>query len=635
MSTILNCPKYSQFKRDLTQHNREQKKRIETTDAQLMSVLLQDEERKCVETAMNVFIEDGRLQPTAYIYDGFHISSTDHKRNDDLYLPIIQELFKKCESAIEKEHNYKLTFVVKDFCQPLEPYTPNPLEKSYFRFANACDTQTYSELFRIVLDGKVILNWNDWYIFENGVWKPTNERQIEHMCRDLVYNYIEKMTDTANKQGKSVLKFAGTRSNMIAAIKTASTYFSRTEIKWDDKPHLLNARNGTYNLDTNELQPHNPDDYLTLQIPMDIDVSLLNGDIYNSTAELFDDWLSKKSDNNSRDKTNYFLNLLAYCLHGNNSFQKALVLIGKLSRNGKSSFIDLLANALGDYCYMSFPFAHFTEYDKNADAPKPQLLKIKGVRFVGCSECETGNDVKIMNKPFKELTGKDTLSGRDLYGGKNQVVVFKPQATLLMVTNDTLNFQKKEQAIFNRLCHIDFPNWYGNSTMTGWNIDSDVCKSMIPTFSDKMRSKETIQNFLHTLLFLRKSLPKHYQDITVPQSVKNFEKEEMDVIDNVRSWCSDYLVSDLSDFCKEKDMSLMNQFGDKLDGKQRMIPLDYLYSLYKKDVNQGCVNERDFMKRISIIYNDIYDSSNRTKIFGGSKRYLPYLRYNEYNDTVL
>ena len=39
--------------------------------------------------------------------------------------------------------------------------------------------------------------------------------------------------------------------------------------QWDQDPYLRNVRNGTINLKTGILRPHNPEDYITKLVPID------------------------------------------------------------------------------------------------------------------------------------------------------------------------------------------------------------------------------------------------------------------------------------------------------------------------------------------------------------------------------
>jgi len=74
---ITSLPKYTQLVADI------RASQPEAHDGTFMSFILQEEERKVVESAMNIFIENG-FTITALIHDGFHVLSTDKSGIDSI-----------------------------------------------------------------------------------------------------------------------------------------------------------------------------------------------------------------------------------------------------------------------------------------------------------------------------------------------------------------------------------------------------------------------------------------------------------------------------------------------------------------------------------------------------------------------
>lgn len=74
---IISLPKYTQLVSDIRATN------TDAHDGTFMSFILQEEERKVVELAMNFFSENG-FTITALIHDGFHVLSTDRAGIDSI-----------------------------------------------------------------------------------------------------------------------------------------------------------------------------------------------------------------------------------------------------------------------------------------------------------------------------------------------------------------------------------------------------------------------------------------------------------------------------------------------------------------------------------------------------------------------
>jgi putative DNA primase/helicase len=78
-------------------------------------------------------------------------------------------------------------------------------------------------------------------------------------------------------------------------------------------------------------------------------------------------------------------------------------------RNGKTTFIELMAWVLGDYA-SKIPTEMLMSYQRNSQAPSPDILLLKGVRFAWADETEEGR--RLDEARVKGLTGGDTLIGR-------------------------------------------------------------------------------------------------------------------------------------------------------------------------------------------------------------------------------
>jgi putative DNA primase/helicase len=121
--------------------------------------------------------------------------------------------------------------------------------------------------------------------------------------------------------------------------------------------------------------------------------------------------------------------LMGYCLTGHVDEQGFTFFYGH-GANGKSVFVELIAWLLGDYA-RKIPTEMLMRQQRNSQGPSPDILLLKGMRFVYANETEEGRHLDEAR--IKDLTGGEKLIGRAPYG-KN-FVCFDPTHKLFIVGN--------------------------------------------------------------------------------------------------------------------------------------------------------------------------------------------------------
>ena len=196
-----------------------------------------------------------------------------------------------------------------------------------------------------------------------------------------------------------------------------------------DRPaYLLNLRNGTYNLDTGELQPHNPGDMLSLQA----DVEYVPG-AYDARWVQF---ISEIMEGN-QERARYLQKALGYALQGEANEECYFTAIGEGTRNGKGTLFDSVMGVLGrpsegGYAnQMDFATIAHTRQAQDGSRATPDLARLRGARLVLTNEPPRG--VSLNEALLKQLTGNDDIVGRPLYG---DVLQFKPVFKLFITANN-------------------------------------------------------------------------------------------------------------------------------------------------------------------------------------------------------
>lgn len=598
-----------------------QKEKKYCSDANVLSLLLQNEEQIIVHKAMSHFRKyRNQFKITSYNYDGFQVRHSSASKSDE-----IAAALEAIINSIPKSE-YDVRFIIKPFREPLQHYQ---LDKPYLLYIApfiAIPTHdSFADIMKAYVDKKLLMNNGSYYKYEDGIWK---ERKTMKSVENLLDPLRAELKKILLKRGAplAVVKFIGSKTSISAAIDLMLASVCNDYIDFDSHVHLLNAPNGTFNLNTFELQPHNPDDYLTKCVRYNIDTDLLaNPDRIDLTVfDLIHQWFDNTKD--SKESTRWFLQNIARCLHGDNE-QKALVLLGKSSRNGKSTFIQFLKQTLGNYVG-SLPMAYFTKIDDQPEAPKPFLFNARNCRIVEVGEATTGEKLKFNEREFKMWTGKDTHYVRDLYSKANSVVEFVPQSTLMLVCNENISFTNESAAVINRLKYVTFNNWFGTKKDKTWNMETNPkCRPLDATF--KRRLYNCGESFLHLLLAYYKA-----PDFPEPATITVNQGECIDEIDTVRAWTEKYLVADTTPFNLKTDKFLIDKFKG-LTGKPRCITLEFLYKCYCKDeVDIKPISELNFNKRISLIFPNNYDPRQTTTIFGKKKRFISNFRYNAFDNDM-
>jgi putative DNA primase/helicase len=204
----------------------------------------------------------------------------------------------------------------------------------------------------------------------------------------------------------------------------------------DNDPWLLNVKNGTIDLRTGELKPHDPDDMITKLAPVEYDPE--------ARAGIFEAFLERILP--SEDMRTFVQRAVGYSLTGDVSERVFFILHG-LGKNGKSTLLEAVKAVLGDHA-MTTPVE--TLLLKTGGVPN-DIARLKGARFVSASENEKGR--RLAESLVKAMTGKDTISARFMRG---EWFDFKPTHKLWLATNHKPEIQGTDPAIWDRIRLIPF-----------------------------------------------------------------------------------------------------------------------------------------------------------------------------------
>ena len=143
----------------------------------------------------------------------------------------------------------------------------------------------------------------------------------------------------------------------------------------------------------------------------------------------------------------YLQKLVGYCLTGSITERAIFIFYGH-GRNGKSTFLRVMHNLMGDYAKAT---ATKTFMDKSNEAIRNDLAILHDARVVTTSEISRNGVLGATL--IKEITGGDKIHCRFLY---RENFTYEPKFKLIMAVNQLPSPSVKDQAMWDRIHTIPF-----------------------------------------------------------------------------------------------------------------------------------------------------------------------------------
>jgi putative DNA primase/helicase len=256
-------------------------------------------------------------------------------------------------------------------------------------------------------------------------------------------NAIEQIEDERDR--KAALKWAlqsQSRSKIDAILHLAEKGepLAVAGDAWDTDGYRLGVANGVVDLHTGELLPGDPADTITLHSPVAYDP--------NATAPRWQQFLSEVF-LGDEELITFVQRFAGYSLTADTSEEKMLICWGE-GANGKSTLLNALAHAAGDYGY-AMPFST-VEAQRNAGGPTNDLAALAGRRLVISSEV---NESSPLNEArIKALTGGDPITARFL---NHEFFTFQPAAKFWLGVNHKPRVRDESKGFWRRIALL--PSW--------------------------------------------------------------------------------------------------------------------------------------------------------------------------------
>lgn len=287
--------------------------------------------------------------------------------------------------------------------------------------------------------------WDAWYLWSGGRWVNDDTEEIVRIAKRTVqrmYKDAARLTDDDKRQ--DLIKFAlasesRKRLSDMITLARSEEGIGQSDKALNQNHMLLNCTNGTIDLTTGEIRPHNRADRITKQIPV----------AYNPAA-LCPTWIEFLNTIMLGDQgmIDFLQRAIGYTLTGDVREQALFFMYGSGS-NGKSTFINAIYGLLGEYG-MKAPTEMIMQKYGSPGIPN-DIAKLPGQRLVVVAELEEGR--KLAESTVKDMTGGDPMTARFMRG---EWFDFMPTHKLWMYGNHKPVITGTDNGIWRRIHLIPF-----------------------------------------------------------------------------------------------------------------------------------------------------------------------------------
>jgi putative DNA primase/helicase len=210
--------------------------------------------------------------------------------------------------------------------------------------------------------------------------------------------------------------------------------------QWDRDPMLLNTPGGTVDLRTGEMREHRREDFITLTAaatpappgtPCPTKWAAFLERVFNGDADLIA----------------YVQKVAGYCTTGETGEHVFWFCFGT-GRNGKTTFVDVLADILGDYAMVTQTATLLaTRNDKHT----ADLAALRGARLVVASETEKGR--AWAEARLKGMVAGDPISCQHM---RREWFTYTPEFKVIVIGNNRPTIRNPDEAMRARLHLVPF-----------------------------------------------------------------------------------------------------------------------------------------------------------------------------------
>lgn len=383
---------------------------------------------------------DYNKMDTIFRQSSLYRDKWDQKRGDQTYGDItLNKAIQECNEAFNPQTNDDFNLYV------LDDSSTKKITKKYYSYDDTGNAQRFTNMFGEVVKYSFIRK--NWYFYNDKTWQLDQEGKVkslvdeilERMKKEPVYVADDVDPEDAKKNLTKHIKYSRGSNGKTNMLKESQHLLPIKPETFDKDPHLLNVQNGYLDLHTGKLYDHDKDKFFTKITSIEYTDKI--------DCPLWIDFLNQIFDGN-QELIKFMQRSVGYSLSGSTEEQKMFILHGN-GRNGKSVFLDIITEMLGNYTTNIQPQTIMVKQQSNNASP--DIAKLDGARLVTTTEPNEG--MRFDEGLIKQLTGGDKVSARFLHENEFE---FTPQFKLWMATNHKPFIRGTDDGIWRRLAIIPF-----------------------------------------------------------------------------------------------------------------------------------------------------------------------------------
>ncbi len=285
-----------------------------------------------------------------------------------------------------------------------------------------------------------------WLIWNKRVWEWDSGPQIKALAKLVVRGIYNEAAEEPDEKERKILAEHARHSESDHKL-TAMINLAQSEKGipapiegLDANAWLLNVKNGTVDLKTGELLPHNPADLNTKIVMIDYDPE--------STSSMWDTFL-KRIFEGKTDLIAFVQRALGYSITGDQGEQAFFFCHGGGS-NGKSTLLGAVQDVVGPYAHEVEPQA-FMVGRSQSGGPNESIANLQKIRFAPSTELDDGQ--RLSTALIKRMTGGERLHCERKY---EHGYDFLPEYKLWLSGNHEPMITDTTNSIWRRLYKIPF-----------------------------------------------------------------------------------------------------------------------------------------------------------------------------------
>uniref|UniRef100_A0A6M3IZ16 Putative DNA primase n=1 Tax=viral metagenome TaxID=1070528 RepID=A0A6M3IZ16_9ZZZZ len=430
---------------------------------------------------------------------------------------------------------------------------PSPQPRTYdIKYADRQDYGHALQLWALIPDR---LLWayhrKSWMEYDGIRWTPVPENRALVIASDALRSYYaHALTQDPPEAEAKRLVARISETCIVKRMRAALDFYAGNDPililnaeQWDAHPWLLNCRNGTLDLQSNALLPHDPAHMLTHCAQVDYDPA--------ATAPAFDAHLNLFLPNPNVQRQ--VLRDLGRALVGT-TLEEAMPIWYGTGANGKTVTTRTVMGVLGDYARKAAP--DLLVQRKHEQHPEA-IADLIGARAVFAVETE--ERARLAEATVKTLTGGDRITTRFLYGQRFEAEL---SFSLFFVTNHQPTIHSTDEGIWRRVKEIPW----------AYEIPLDQRKAQDHVVQELLSQSPGILNSL--IAGLQDYLQTPHWTAPEVQEATNAYRAEQDI-----------LADFLSEYCETHP--------------DAFIPVGELYDKYKGSLdNEFPIAKTTFSKRL-------------------------------------